>query len=465
MNGNLNIYSGNLDVLSSNYSVTASGSFINSARFTPRSGTVTLAGIGTTLKMYGTSLYNLTIASAKSAILRTAAIVTNALTVASSAALNLNGFDLTATLASISNLGTITEGTGAILHTSSLAASPAALDIGSSISISLTDSDANVDGTAQDTVTVTANGETVTLTETTNTSGVFTGSIATAHGAGVASNGVIENTDACSFFVNVVYSDPQDGTDSATAQVTVTDAGVPCEIGGGGGGSRSGVQRLIEQAVANRSPAASSASSLSSSAGTESAVHAASTRSPFSDVPASAWFSAAVEKLASLSIISGYTDADGNALNRFGPADPVTFAEALKMTLGVSGADIPQGGVPSDSALQGHWSAAYLSYAQTLGLSVFPNASTIDQPLTRGKLAQLLVDILQPSSSGDTVSFNDVSASHKHATAIRIVAAQSWMMGDTDADGALLLQFRPDDSLNRAEVAQVLVRVLGDLQE
>ncbi|MEK7562767.1 MAG: LamG-like jellyroll fold domain-containing protein, partial [Patescibacteria group bacterium] len=200
VNGNLNIYSGNLDVSSSNYSVTASGSFINSARFTPRSGTVTLAGIGTTLKMYGTSLYNLTIASAKSAILRTAAIVTNALTVASSAALNLNGFDLTATLASISNLGTITEGTGAILHTSSLAASPAALDIGSSISISLTDSDANVDGTAQDTVTVTANGETVTLTETTNTSGVFTGSIATAHGAGVASNGVIENTDACSFF-------------------------------------------------------------------------------------------------------------------------------------------------------------------------------------------------------------------------------------------------------------------------
>ena len=73
------------------------------------------------------------------------------------------------------------------------------------------------------------------------------------------------------------------------------------------------------------------------------------------------------------------------------------------MTLGVSGADIPPGGMPSDSALQGHWSAVYLSYAQTLGLSVFPNASTIDQPLTRGKLAQLLVDILQPSSSGDTV--------------------------------------------------------------
>ncbi len=240
VNGNLNIYSGTLDASASNYAISASGSFTNNAGFTPRAGTVTLNGIGTHLKMYGSSLYNLVVSSAKSTILRTAAAVTNALTINSSASLTLNGNTLTATNATISNSATLTEGTGSVIHTASLSISPATLAIGGNVVITLNDSDENIDGTVQDTVTVIFDGSSLTLTETSVDSGIFQRSIATAHGAPTGDNTTIESNDRCSFFVTASFSDEQDGTDSRSARAEITDSGVSCETGGGGGGNRSG---------------------------------------------------------------------------------------------------------------------------------------------------------------------------------------------------------------------------------
>lgn len=259
VNGNLNIYSGNLDTSISNYSITASGSFVNNATFTPRSGTVTLSGIGTHLKTYGTSLYNLAIAASKSAILRTAATVTNALTVNTSSTLTLNGNDLTATNAAIANSGTLTEGTGAIIHPTSLSVSPSSLAIGNSVTVTLADGDENTDGTTRETVTVILDDAAFTLTETTATSGVFQGTVATAHAAPTGDNTTIESNTRCGFFISVRSLDNQDATDSVSAQAEVTDSAVPCEISSGGGGGSRTIQRTTSPSTSSTRPSAPTA--------------------------------------------------------------------------------------------------------------------------------------------------------------------------------------------------------------
>ncbi len=255
VNGNLNIYSGTLDASASNHAITASGSFTNNAGFTPRAGTVTLNGIGTSLKMYGTSLYNLTIAAAKSAILRTAAVVSNVLTVNTSSTLNLNGNTLTATTAVLTNNGTLTQGTGALINrNTSLSVSPSSGAIGATITITLTDADANTNGTVAETVTVGTDAETITLTETGNATGVFTGTLPTMHGERVSGNGIVERNDACTFVTGVYYTDPEDANDTASATFTLTNGAVTgCSANGsgdtsasrGGGSKRSGVPLLV----------------------------------------------------------------------------------------------------------------------------------------------------------------------------------------------------------------------------
>lgn len=161
----------------------------------------------------------------------------SALSIPAATTFNLSSFDLTALSASITNLGTITEGTGKILHTATLSVS--SVTVPATLAITLTDGDENIDGSTPDTVTVTIEGETVILTETGNATGVFTGFIPTAHAPEHRGNGIIENDVRCAYTVTAVFADAEDPADIVSAQGIVTDSVVPCEAAGsGGGGSR-----------------------------------------------------------------------------------------------------------------------------------------------------------------------------------------------------------------------------------
>ena len=248
VNGDLTIYSGTIDASINNYGVTASGSFTNNAGFTPRNGTVTVNGIGTTLKLYGTQLYNVVINAAKSAILRAAAEVTHALTINGGSTFTLNGNRLTATNAFITNNGIMSPGTGSIIHTAVFVADQT--HVGATAAVTVTDSDANRNGAAFDTVSITAQGETFTLTETSKTSGVFVGSIPTAAGLSTSGNGILENENQCTTVIPLTYTDAYDGTDSVSTNLTLTENELPgcaatsstattaTHTGGGGGGNR-----------------------------------------------------------------------------------------------------------------------------------------------------------------------------------------------------------------------------------
>ncbi len=60
----------------------------------------------------------------------------------------------------------------------------------------------------------------------------------------------------------------------------------------------------------------------------------------FTDVPADAWYATFVRDAAQSGIVSGYTDARGNPTGRFGPSDPVTLGQALKIAVQGAGYDV-----------------------------------------------------------------------------------------------------------------------------
>jgi len=251
--------------LTSDQNITASGHIVAGAGAafllsSSTANTFTLNGIDQNFDTNNSPLYNLTIASSSGTTLTSDQSVTGTLQVDAGSVLDLNGYTLYATGATIINNGTIRENGGHIEHNASSVliadasyAEDNSIASGDTMYLTVSDSDANLSGTAQDTFTVTVAGgsdaETVTLTETTNTSGIFRGSIparASTSAANItvtAGDSVFEsNADVT---VTLTYTDAQDGettTDTAalTADVPSTSTtGSSGRTGGGGGRSPS----------------------------------------------------------------------------------------------------------------------------------------------------------------------------------------------------------------------------------
>ena len=59
-----------------------------------------------------------------------------------------------------------------------------------------------------------------------------------------------------------------------------------------------------------------------------------------------------------------------------------------------------------------------------------------------------------------TVRFTDVGKKHKHAAAIALLAGYGIVSGDTDRDGKPTGTFRPNDPINRAEIAKIFTKLI-----
>jgi hypothetical protein len=241
--------------------LTASGHIVTGAAGSwnlTASNTVTLNGVNQNFDTNNHPIYNLTIAPSGTVTLTSDQSVTHTLQINTGSTVSLGSYTIYATGATIINYGTITEGTGKIEHdastvkiTDSSYAEDNSFDSGDRMFFTVTDSDENIDGTAQDTISVTVSAgsdtETVTLTETTNTSGVFRGSIdtnastSTANVAIVAGDSIIESNEDTT--VTLTYTDAQDGgsatdTTSLTADVPTTTTSSSTTGGGRGGAAR-----------------------------------------------------------------------------------------------------------------------------------------------------------------------------------------------------------------------------------
>ncbi len=102
----------------------------------------------------------------------------------------------------------------------------------------------------------------------------------------------------------------------------------------------------------------------------------------FYDTPVSEWYFGSVYIMKEEGIVSGYSgDQEGN----FGPGNPVTVAEALKMSLEAAGHYMTAGS-------GGHWAedAGYVSKAKDLGVGDLISLGDLDSFATREEVAVII---------------------------------------------------------------------------
>jgi len=185
----------------------------------------------------------------------------------------------------------------------------------------------------------------------------------------------------------------------------------------------------------------------------------------FSDVKITDWFAPHVFHLIEREIASGYRAADGTVLGVYGPGDPVTYAEIAKMAIEASGKSDGTTSTPHNRFAVGHWSQHYIAIAEQENFSVFNGSFNIDQPATRGEVVRTLLEAfdipLDDVPANELLAeYRDLRPSHPHARAIGTATRMRIVQGDTDRNGVPSGTVRPNDPVNRAEVAKMVSLLL-----
>ena len=346
--GNIINYTSLIDTSSSDYSITVSGSLLNHAGLTANSSVITLDGADQNLGLNDASVETLTISSTSGTTLTTNATVTNTLTVGAGSTLTLGAYTLTATNAIITNAGTISANGGLISHNaeslsftnSSYSSSVSSGNAPGILYVSLTEGDENFLSDTTESVSVTfttseGDSETITLTESSISSGIFRGSINAAETNEVVhtGNGIVEVINDGSATVTVTFTDSDD---SLSSTATLTLVGTPAEAtstaaggGGGGGGSRRG-SALTSQGVQRRNTSGDIVGSETQQDDTESqqeeSSQAEGSKQPaWTDFSSSHPHSEATIKLYNEGIVKGHDD------NTIKLNSTLTRAEALTL--------------------------------------------------------------------------------------------------------------------------------------
>jgi plastocyanin len=179
------------------------------------------------------------------------------------------------------------------------------------------------------------------------------------------------------------------------------------------------------------------------------------------DVPSDAWYATYVRDAVSSNIVSGYRDASGVPLGRFGPADPVTLAQTLKIVVLGAGYDPSKFG-PVPAALSGSWVSPYLVVSAAQNFTVFQTRENLDRPATRSEVASLFADAFRVDiPTAVSARYSDVDESTPFATSIEALSRDGILSGDTDSTGRPINRFRPLDPINRAEVTKMIMIARG----
>ncbi len=179
-----------------------------------------------------------------------------------------------------------------------------------------------------------------------------------------------------------------------------------------------------------------------------------------SDVPRDGWFAPYVRAAADSGIISGYRSEDGRPLGLFGPADSVTIEQLAKIVSVAAGIDRSAcAKTILNTAAKGTWSEEYLRCAETLHWTVFADGSV--EPTRPANRAEVVVTVLQAYGvtfrDSDASPFSDVDSSSEFRSAIITAHEDHIVGGYTDANGSATGAFGPNDSINRAEIAKIIV--------
>ncbi len=172
----------------------------------------------------------------------------------------------------------------------------------------------------------------------------------------------------------------------------------------------------------------------------------------FEDVPVTEWFSCPVHEVISSGFFSGYRDETGDPTGRYGPTDSISLEQLAKVATQLKGMDISQG--------EGNeWAQPFVDAAKTMHLTAFSKKINPRMPASRGEVLQTILEALSIPLTGTDLSYSDVPAGSRYATAIATGTALGIVSGDGEAT-----TFRPNASINRAEVAKMIIATLGVLK-
>jgi hypothetical protein len=160
--------------------------------------------------------------------------------------------------------------------------------------------------------------------------------------------------------------------------------------------------------------------------------------------------------LSSRGIISGFKDAAGNPSGKFGPGYLVTLAEVLKMALRSAGVDetMCRGTLKNPGATK-HWARQFVLCAEERSIRVFKNFPNLDRPALRGEVLAIIDDAFAATVPAVPSIFNDTKG-HVYERDIAYAAKRGIVSGDINAEGHATGTFRPNDRINRAEVAKMI---------
>jgi hypothetical protein len=175
----------------------------------------------------------------------------------------------------------------------------------------------------------------------------------------------------------------------------------------------------------------------------------------FTDVPDNQWYTPYVAKAIKSSLLAGYTKSTGESTNTFGPNDTVNLAQLSKVAHLLAGinADDARGSLQNTKA-RGTWFEKFYISAESERWLLFTNVTEDpSRPATRAEVIGTLLQALNRPPvwpRGDI--FTDVKVHTKYAAPIEMAAIDGLL--DTSKP------FRPNDPINRAELAKILVTAL-----
>ncbi len=180
----------------------------------------------------------------------------------------------------------------------------------------------------------------------------------------------------------------------------------------------------------------------------------------FKDVPDGVWFHRYVSSVARWKIVSGYKDASGNPTGDFGPGNPVTVAEILKIAYGSSERDTETcTRTPQHPEAANHWSRIFVACAEDEGVRIIVAQASLNRAATRAEVLSVIHDVFKERVPPLLSSFSD-TAGHTFESDIAFAAAMGIVSGDKDASKNATGTFRPDDMVNRAEAAKIIYEKL-----
>ncbi len=182
----------------------------------------------------------------------------------------------------------------------------------------------------------------------------------------------------------------------------------------------------------------------------------------FRDVQGDDWFNPFVASLAEWGIVSGFKDSNGRPTGEYRPGNNVTIAEVLKMAMEAAQVDTELcTNTPLHPQSVGHWAQAYIACAESFGVRLLDprQPSELNRPARRAEVLTIIHDTFQDEVLPLYSSFSDTQG-HRFEADIAYANLYGIVSGDTSSSGTETGTFRPDDSINRAEVAKIIYEKL-----